>query len=277
MQQWTAKWRIVLHSFAIVALLTVVRAVIDAYGYDVISTSPVITGFIGGVIFTIALILTGTLTDFKESEKIPGDLVASMRALILDTEVVPPEAEETAGKMRAEVCTLAKTCSQELCQGRWDLKTVSEGITRVTLLIADLARKNTAPPVLVKMRSELTTIDRIACRIETIRETSFIPAAYAVAEISAACAILVLLLVHLDPWYEGVVLFPMVSWMIIALLLLIRDMDNPFTACPHSYAKIDLALLENFVCGLGGGSAPGQGRPEPEPGSGCPEKPLRRI
>jgi hypothetical protein len=42
---------------------------------------------VGGAIFTLTLIITRTLTDYKESEKVPGDLAASLTSLFHDITV----------------------------------------------------------------------------------------------------------------------------------------------------------------------------------------------
>jgi hypothetical protein len=88
-----------------------------------------------------------------------------------------------------------------------------------------------------------TNIDRISHRVKTIAETSFIPAAYAISELAAAGVIILLFFVKLDPFYEGLVLFFVINMLLIALLLLIKDMDNPFEVGKKTYADIDLFLL----------------------------------
>ena len=95
--------------------------------------------------------------------------------------------------------------------------------------IALLAGKNVPPQFLVKLRSELSVVDRLSNRIEIIMETSFIPAAYAIADLATAgvMVILVLLFIRLDPFYESLVVFTVISALLIALVLLIRDMNNP--------------------------------------------------
>ena len=49
-------------------------------GHDTVPINPVVGAFITGAIFTIAIIFTGTFTDFKESEKVGGDLAASLKS-----------------------------------------------------------------------------------------------------------------------------------------------------------------------------------------------------
>ncbi|OPY48038.1 MAG: hypothetical protein A4E42_00194 [Methanoregulaceae archaeon PtaU1.Bin222] len=95
----------------------------------------------------------------------------------------------------------------------------------------------------IKLKTEMTTIDRLSHRIKTIADTSFIPAAYAIAELAAVGVIILLLFIKLDPYYEGVIIFTVLCMLLTALLMLIKDMDNPFEVGKNSYADIDLFLL----------------------------------
>ncbi len=72
------------------------------FNLDVATASPLITALVGGVIFTIAIIFTGTLTDYKESEKIPGELAASLKALYKDSTILGVD-EKIAEEMRLHV------------------------------------------------------------------------------------------------------------------------------------------------------------------------------
>ena len=53
----------------------------------------------------------------------------------------------------------------------------------------------------------------------------------------------VLLFVKIDPLPEATLIFGVISCVLIGLLLLIRDMDNPFEIGDHTYADVDLETL----------------------------------
>jgi hypothetical protein len=58
--------------------------------------------------------------------------------------------------------------------------------------------------------------------------------------------ILILFFVKLDPFYEGLVIFTVLTSLLISLLLLIKDMDDPFEIGKKSYADVDLTLLSDL-------------------------------
>lgn len=237
------KWGLILKAFWITMGLLVVRLVFDYLGLDLLSVTNLITAFIGGAIFTIAIIFAGTLTDYKESERIPGEIVTSIRSLFSDLTLVRVRDPDLIAGMQRNVAALLRCINTNFRNNTWDLEAMDRALDTVTADISTLVDQNVAPNYIIKLKGEVMNIDRLSHRVKTIAETSFIPAAYAISELAAAGVILLLFFVKLDPYYEGLVLFTVLSMLLVALLLLIKDMDNPFEVGQVSYADIDMFLL----------------------------------
>jgi hypothetical protein len=237
------KWGIMFKAFIIMLILLVPRTLIDIYGYDTVPINPVVGAFITGAIFTIAIIFTGTFTDFKESEKIGGELAGSLKALYNDSRVLPLTDEEPARVFRTHVRDLHRAISTSFKDNNFNLHDINHEMNKINNDIRILAFLNVAPPLIAKLRNELGIIDRMTNRVEVIIRTDFIPAAYALAEVATAGVILLLLFVKIDPMIEGIIIFAVICVMLIGLLLLIRDMDNPFEIGAHTYADVDLETL----------------------------------
>ena len=60
-----------------------------------------------------------------------------------------------------------------------------------------------APPYIIKMRNELHNIEKISNRIDTIEETNFLPAAYALSQVAVLFVMLILLFSIVDPYVIG--------------------------------------------------------------------------
>ena len=237
------KWGIMIKAVVIMLLLLIPRTIIDILGYDTVPINPVVGAFISGAIFTIAIIFTGTFTDFKESEKVGGDLAASLKALYNDSRVLPLTDEAPARVFRAHVRDLHRTMNRCFKENCWNLPDINREMDKINNDIRTLAYANVAPPLIAKLRNELGVIDKMTNRIEVIIRTDFIPAAYALAEIATASVILLMLFVKIDPLLEATIIFAVICSMLIGLLLLIRDMDNPFEIGDHTYADVDLETL----------------------------------
>jgi len=237
------KWGIMVKAVCMMLVLLIIRIFIDLSGYDTVPITPVVGAFITGAIFTIAIIFTGTFTDFKESEKVGGDLAAALKALYNDSRVLPLADESPAKVFRAHLRDLHRTIRDGLRGNEFSLDEVNMSMNVLNNDIRTLAYLNVAPPLIAKLRNELGVIDKICNRIEVIIRTDFIPAAYALAEIATSGVILLLLFLKMDPLYEAMIVFAVICTMLIGLLLLIRDMDNPFEFGPDAFADVDLETL----------------------------------
>lgn len=234
---------LVLKALAITAVLVIIKLIVDRYALDVISVSPVITGIVAGVIFTIAIIFSGVLTDYKESEKIPGELAATIKSLYRDTGILIKFDKELSLHIREHIRELVDTITTNFKQNRWKMREINPVISQIDEDINTAFDKGLPPPMVVKMRNELAALDKLVYRVEIIMETSFIPAAYHIAIISMIMVLTTLMFTKMDPFYEGALLYGSVSFVLTSLLLLIQDMDNPFEYGRNSAADVDLAIL----------------------------------
>lgn len=237
------KWGLIIKALFSMLLLLIPRTVIDLLGYDTVPINPVVGAFISGAVFTIAIIFSGTFTDFKESEKVGGDLAAALKALYNDSRVLPLTDEAPARLFRAHVHDLHRTMTRCFAENSWNYPDIDRDMDKVNNDIRALAYANVAPPLIAKLRNELGTINRMTNRIEVIIRTDFIPAAYALAEIATFSVIILMLFVKIDPFWEATLIFAVTCTMLIGLVLLIHDMDNPFEIGAHTYADVDLETL----------------------------------
>jgi hypothetical protein len=243
MESFMTKWGLIFKAFGITLSLLMVRLVFDYLNFDILSVTSLITAFIGGAIFTIAIIFAGTLTDYKESEKIPSEIATSIRSFYSDLDLVRVQDKTLVPRMQDNTAALLRCINSNFRNNVWSMEEMDSAVDTLNADIGRLVDQNVPPNFIIKLKTEMTNIDRISHRVKTIAETSFIPAAYAISELAAAGVIILLFFVKLDPFYEGLILFTVLSMLLIALLLLIRDMDNPFEVGKKTYADIDLFLL----------------------------------
>jgi hypothetical protein len=233
---------ILLKVFGFVALLLITKAAIHYFQLDFIAISPLVTAFVGGVIFIIAIILAGTLSDYKESEKIPSELAASILILYKDVRLTSTDNKKISA-IRDKIRKLLTTINSNFRSNVWKQTDVNLAMDKIDEEIVYLVHEGTAPQFIVRLRNELATIDRISNRIETIKETTFIPAAYSVAQLAVSAAILTLLFTNIDRFIDGIIMTGVISLILISLILLIKDMDDPFEVGKKTYADIDLSLM----------------------------------
>lgn len=157
---------------------------------------------------------------------------------------------EKISTMRVTITRLLTTINSNFKSNVWKQMDVNLAMDKIDEDIVSLAHKGTAPQFIVRLRNELANIDRISNRIETIKETTFIPAAYNVAQLAVGAAILTLLFTNIDRFIDGIIMTGVISLILISLILLIKDMDDPFEVGKKTYADIDLSLMYKLEEGL---------------------------
>jgi uncharacterized membrane protein len=232
------KWGLIIKAFIIILPLVGLKAIFHFFNLEIIAVGPVITALVAGVFFVIAIILSGVLSDYKESEKIPGELAASIEALYKDTRLIGNS--EAVNEMLKHVRELTHTITFNFQRkGSWKLSEVNSILDQIDDDIRSFAEKEVPTNLIIKLRNEVGSIKKLSNRVEVIKEVPFLPSGHAIAEFATAMALLILLILKIEPFYEGMVLTSVIATILVSVVLLIKDMDNPF----EGFATIDLGHL----------------------------------
>jgi len=68
----------------LVLAIVLVKLLADEAGFEFISLSSIYTSAVAGGIFVIGLIVAGTLSDYKEADKVPAEVSAALEAIYRD-------------------------------------------------------------------------------------------------------------------------------------------------------------------------------------------------
>lgn len=237
------KFGVFLKSLPIAIGLVGLKLLVDHYGWTLLSLSALVTAFLGGVFFTIGILFAGAMADYKESEKIPGELAVSLKTLYADSRMIPTKNEEVIKRLQKNVKELLYTINANFKSNEWKLKNIDSVMNKINADLEVLSHEGVAPAFLTKMRVELTNIDKMSHRIDIIKETTFLPAAYTIAKIAIGSLLLILVFVKVDPVYSGPLFVGIISLVLVSLVLLIQDIDDPFEYGQDSNADVDLSIL----------------------------------
>ena len=234
---------IVIKATVVAVVLAGVKFGIHALNLEFMRLDSLISALISGVIFTIAILLAGVMTDFKESEKIPGELAATIKALHKDFELLEFTAKKETDSALSHLNSLIGVIINQFESNKWKQSEIGEIIEKIDDDINVMATKSMAPPYVIKMRNELNNIEKISNRIDTIEETNFLPSAYALSQVAVSLVVFILLFSMIDPYVIGMVIIFTVTFLITGILVLIKDMDNPFETGGTGSADVDLSHI----------------------------------
>jgi hypothetical protein len=236
--------RLLLASIPYAAAIVLLKVIIDSTSWDELQLSPLLTAAVSAEVFIVGFMLAGTTSDFKEGERLPGEIAASLETM----------ADECLITWRDIRLAESRACLEQLVEvGRsirgWLL--ADKGLDDV---MADLRRLNDPFQVMApriqagfttRLKGEQHNIRRLVLRMDTMRKTSYISAGYLLAEVTAAVLFVVMLCTDLGDRVATLALVGLISYLLVYLVSLIRDLDNPFEyrdGQPGA-ADVDLGVL----------------------------------
>lgn len=239
------RWRIFIETSLIVAGLAAIKLLVDLLGLEFVNVTPLYTSLIAGGIFLVSLLLSGTLADYKESEKMPADIAGSLESIYEDGVSLH---EVNPGFHLAQ---LARSLRQVLSCVRSDLETPSSrgailALSVVSGSFREMEALGVPPNHIVRLKQEQSNIRKSLLRIYHIQRTQFIPSAYTLLQSVVVLIILLLTVTRIEPRYDSVIMVAFVSFIFIYLMKLIQTIDTPFRVSEHSMDDVSLFLLREL-------------------------------
>ncbi|MEI6728745.1 MAG: hypothetical protein WCK98_03835 [bacterium] len=222
-----SRWKLAFKTAPFIALILIVKTIANYFKLDLLSLNPLFTAIISANIFLIGFLITGVLSDYKESERLPGDLSASIESmadegLILYKDKATVEAKDYIKK-------LLELNSNIILWFHKQEKTETLYKNLLSLNDSFLAfEKQTQSNFIVRLKQEQNIIRRLIRRIHTIRETSFLGTGYAIAEIITSILVLGFIFINMNPFHESLFFVGFISFVLIYMIFFIKDLDNPF-------------------------------------------------
>jgi hypothetical protein len=225
----------------IVAVLALVKVIVHEVDADFIEISTLLGSMVAASVFLLGFLLAGTLADYKESERLPGELASSLESIADECEITlknkgGPEAEGAVAYVAGLVGAIHRWFYREE-RTQAVLDRIS-GLNDIFLTFESL----TQPNFIVRMKQEQANVRRMVMRIDTVRDTSFVSAAYTIAEMAVALCMVGLIFADIQPLYESLFYVVAMGFFLIYLILLIRDLDDPFSFAGDSAEAADVSI-----------------------------------
>jgi hypothetical protein len=235
------KWKLTLKVLPYVAAAVAAKFIFHHCQIEFLSLSPLFTALISANIFLVGFLITGVLADYKESEKIPAELASSIETIADEYFIIYRNKKAKEAKECLAYCIDFLDSALNWMKKKAKTDALMEKVAGFNDCFAKIEGL-TQPNFIARLKSEQHIVRRAVNRIHTIRETNFSEAAYAIAEIITILLVVGFLFVRIDPYYESIFFLAFVSFILIYLLFLIRDLDNPFSYYEKGSATEEVSL-----------------------------------
>ena len=251
-----SRWRLFWACLPVGIGLTVVKLALEpVLGFKgVIEFNSDLNVIFTALVFIMGFILAGTIVDFKEAERLPGEIACQLEIMedwFVEASVM---AERTPGypahaPNRRELLESVRASTHDaLAWLRSNAKRSEDIFPAVKRLDEQIKRMESAglDKITVRMLGDINQLRRGVTRAYTISRTEFMGPAYALFEFFIAFIFLLLLACSFKtPVVAGVVtsFMGLTYWY---LYRLIRDIDNPFDF-GKGHTEVSLQPLERYA------------------------------
>ncbi len=222
------KWKLMLTTLPVTVAVVVLKYIIsEQLQYEGLVKFSEIGLVVTGGVFLIGFMLAGTMSDYKESEKIPSDLACAIETLE-DTVLLAHRYKGGFDVDHART-VLHSTANAILNWFRREESDVSvfQKINDISD-VAVMLEKAGVGAIASRITSEQHNLRKLFSRVNVIRKTNFLSTGYAFLEVMTVVIIGLLLLSKFESQIISIIIVSFVTQIFIYMVRLIRDIDEPF-------------------------------------------------
>lgn len=222
------KWSLTLRIVPLAIVVSITKFIFHTYGLEAMELNALFTSLVAGTIFLLGFLISGVLSDYKESEKIPSELSATIKSLYDDAYTINKGKNSDTAKQLMEFLKSFINSLIDWFSKKERTHLILQKISKINDYFAELDKEGVQPNYIIKMKTEQSTMRKMILRMDTIRDTGFISSAYAIVEAMGFLIAIGLILIRIEPFYASLFFTFIVTFLIAYMLLLIKDLDNPF-------------------------------------------------
>ena len=250
--RWRLFWTSAPAAIALTALKLVLDEVLGFKGFLEFNSD--LNVIFTALVFIMGFILAGTIVDFKEAERLPGEIACQLEIMedwFVEASVI---AERTPGypahcPTRRELLEAVRTSTNEaLAWLRSDAKRSEDIFPAVKRLDEQIKRMEQGglDKITVRMLGDINQLRRAVTRTYTIARTEFMGSAYALFEFFLAFIFVLLMVCSFRSQVVAAVVTSFMGLTYWYLYRLIRDIDNPFDF-GKGHTEVSLQPLERYA------------------------------
>lgn len=233
--------RIFLTSLVVTICLVIFKYYLHKLNLELIEQTSLHNGVISGVVFVIGFILSATIADYKESEKIPAEFASTIQDMYDDAEAIHASYSKfNLSKLRKSLIEIAKMFRSGTRKKRVVVRTAIGDLHEIFF---EMEKAGVPPNFIVKLKQQQALLLKSLYRINYIQKIQFIPSAYFFARTMIIIVITMLLLTNIDPFYGGLVILGAITFILIYMILLIKKISVPFQDRGETTDDVSLFLI----------------------------------
>ncbi|QQS19464.1 hypothetical protein IPL85_04245 [Candidatus Saccharibacteria bacterium] len=220
-----------------------VKYCFHAFGWEPIEQSSLHNGVISSATFVIGFLLSATIADYKESERIPAEFAANIEDMYADAE----EIHKSYPKFDLEGfrAQLQKVAFKFEDDTRNAARGMSSKIRALNPYFGQMEKAGVPANFIVKLKQQQLLLLRHRKRVTYIQRIKFIPSASILLKSIVFFVIGLLILTNVDPFYGSLAIIGIISFVLIYIMILIGIVSTPFHDSGETRDDVSLFLIDS--------------------------------
>jgi hypothetical protein len=201
---------------------------------------------ISGVIFVIGFLLSATIADYKEAERIPAEVAAAIENMSADVHSIHDMYPKfNLKKYHKQLIAVAETFEADVRSNK--SRAARAELYKLSRLSADLEKAGVPANFIVKLKQQQALLVRHLFRVSYIQRITFIPSATVLAWSIVTLAIAILLFTEVEPFIGGMMLAGAITFILVYVLQLIQVIKRPFHSEGRTQDDVSLFLFDTAI------------------------------
>lgn len=241
-----AHYRIFIITVIVTAAIIAVKYLLHSLGLELIVLGSLHGSVISGVIFVIGFILSATISDYKEAERIPAEIASTIEDMNEDVISIHQNypAFDLAGYQK-QLKKVASALAGDLRSSKND--TAKTELYALGRLHATMEKSGVPANFIVKLKQQQASLTRHLFRVNYIQKITFIPSSIILAWSIVIIAIALLAFTEVEPFIGSVVITGAISFIMVYVLQLITVIKTPFHDEGKTKDDVSLFLIDRTI------------------------------
>lgn len=244
-----AHWKLMFKTIPFVIVIAVAKLFLSNYiGFEGFVDFADVSMLLTAGIFLVGFMLAGTMADYKESERLPGEVACCLETIEETfTQASRSKPGLDSGALRRSVLAATDGIHSWFFK-EIDTPALHRVLEQLAGAIGELESAG-ATPLGVRALNEMNALRKALTRVNVISRTGFLKTGYAILEVLIVIIIAILMISKFKSQIAEAILSFFVPLIYIYLVWMIHDIDDPFEhhAGVHKSAdEIDLFPIEEY-------------------------------
>lgn len=236
-------YRLLIISFFISLAIVLIKFFMHWMHWEVVQLGSLHTSVVAGTFFVVGFLLSTTIADYKESEKIPAEFSATIENMAEDATTLHQRYPGF------DLAAFKNKLSQILLGLKTDVRKRSRKahahIYDLHPFFSDMEKAGVPPNFITKLKQEQSTLTKNLFRVSYIQKIKFLPSASILTYVIITLSIGLLVITEIEPFYGGMALTAIISLILVYILLLIQLISTPFHGEGKTQDDVSMFLVDD--------------------------------